>query len=291
MTIISDAAPGAAPDVATRVVAEGLAKIWRQQVVVVNYPGASGSIAARHAADATPGGYMLFMPGLVEFVALPTVARNLPLKLPRDFQPIGFAAEEPMFIAVAPALHVTTLPQLIALAKKEPGKISIASTGIGHATHLTGELLQARADIELLPVAYTHGPAAAIGDVATGRVSLIIENFAGIARAITGGQVKLIAVASSERLPEFLDLPTVAETFTGFYATGWSVLVAPNGTPTEIINQVNADLSKVTGNDGFKRRSGPLGIYSRAMTPEQVLAFVAKEQETWLPIVHKIFAK
>ena len=291
VTIISDAAPGAAPDVATRAVAERLAKIWGQQVAVVNHPGANGSIAARAATDATPDGYTLFTPALAEFVALPTVAPNLPLKLPRDFLPIGFTAEQPMFIAVAPSLGVATVPQLIALAKKEPGKISIATTGIGHATHLTGELLQARADIKLLPVPYTHGPASAIGDVATGRVSLIIENYAGIAGAVKAGQVKLIAVASLERLPEFPDLPTAAEAIPGFSATGWVVLVAPTGTPARIISQVNADLSKVVSDEDFKKRFGALGVYSRAMTPEQVLAFVTKEQQTWLPVMQKIFAK
>lgn len=291
VTIISDAATGAAPDVATRAVAERLAKIWGQQVAVINHPGANGSIAARAAADATADGFTLFTPAFAEFVALPTVAPNLPLKLPRDFLPIGFTAEQPMFIAVAPSLGVATLPELIALAKKEPGKLSIATTGIGHATHLTGELLQARADIKLLPVPYTHGPASAIGDIATGRVSLIIENYAGIAGAVNAGQVKLIAVASVERLPEFPDLPTVAETIPGFSASGWVVLVAPIGTPAQIISQLNADLNKVVSDADFKKRFGALGVYSRAMTPEQVLAFVANEQQTWLPIMQKIFAK
>ena len=211
VTVISDAAAGSTPDVDARFVAEGLGKIWGQQVVVVNRPGANGSIAARSASEAAPDGYTLFMPALSTFVALLSVAPNLPLKLPRDFVPIGFTAENPMFVAVSPALGVTTLPQLIALAKKDPGKISIAVTGIGRLTHLTGEALQARADIKLLSVPYTAGPAPALGDVSTGRVSMIIEGYSGIAGAVNAGAVKLIAVASPERLPEFPDLPAVAE--------------------------------------------------------------------------------
>jgi tripartite-type tricarboxylate transporter receptor subunit TctC len=108
--------------------------------VVINHPGANGSIAARVASSAAPDGYTLFMPALSTFVALLTVAENLPLKLPRDFLPIGFTADNPMFVAVNSSLGITTLPQLIALAKKEPGKISIAVTGIGRLTHLTGEM-------------------------------------------------------------------------------------------------------------------------------------------------------
>src|ERR1022692_1890286 len=145
--IISDAAAGTAPDVNARFVAEGLGKIWGQQVVVINRPGANGSIAARAASDVTADGYTLFMPALSTFVALPTIAPNLPLKLPHDFLPIGFTAEQPMFIVVDPSLGVSTLPQLIALAKKEPGKITFAVSGVGRLTHLTGEVLQARADI------------------------------------------------------------------------------------------------------------------------------------------------
>jgi tripartite-type tricarboxylate transporter receptor subunit TctC len=242
VTIISDAAPGATPDVDTRFIAEGLGKIWGQQVVVLNRTGANGSIAARSASEAAPDGYTLFMPALSTFVALLTVAPNLPLKLPRDFLPIGFTAENPMFVAVNPSLGVNTLPQLIGLARKEPGKVSIAVTGIGRLTHLTGELLQQRADIKLLSVPYTAGPAPALGDVATGRVSMIIEGYSGIAGAVNAGTVKLIAVASPQRLPQFPDLPTVAETIPGFAATGWQVLVAPLGTPEPIIRKVADDL-------------------------------------------------
>ncbi len=141
VTLISDAAPGSTPDVDARFIAEGLGKTWGQQVIVVNHAGANGSIAARAATDALPDGYTLFMPALSTFVALPSIAPNLPLKLPRDFVPIGFTAENPMFVAVNPALGVSTLPQLIALAKKQPGTISIAVTGAGRLTDLTGHVV------------------------------------------------------------------------------------------------------------------------------------------------------
>src|SRR5580704_5160382 len=175
VTIIADAAPGATPDVDARFVAAGLSKLWGQQVIVINHPGANGSIAARTATEAVPDGYTLFMPALSTFAALQTTAPNLPLMLPRDFLPIGFTAENPMFFAVNPSLGVTSLPELIALAKKQPGTISIAVTGVGRLTHLTGLVFQERANIQLLPVPYNAGPAAALADVAGGRVSMIIE--------------------------------------------------------------------------------------------------------------------
>jgi tripartite-type tricarboxylate transporter receptor subunit TctC len=291
VTILADSAPGSTPDVDARFVADGLSKMWGQQVIVINHPGANGSIAARLASEAAPDGYTLFMPALSTFAALPTVAPNLPLMLPRDFLPIGYTAENPMFFAVTPSLGVSTLPELIALAKKEPGKISIAVTGVGRLTHLTGLVFQERANINLLPVPYNGGPAAALADVGSGRVSMIIEGYSGIVGAVKAGQVKLIAVASPERLPEFPDLATVAETIPDFAARGWQVLVAPLGTPAPIVSKVSADLAKVVSDPDFKKRLANVGSYSRAMTPEQVLAFVHKEQETWLPVLAKISEK
>lgn len=291
VTIIADSAPGASPDVAARIVADALGKIWGQQAVVVNHPGANGSIAARAAADAPNDGYTLFIPVSSSFLALPTVAPNLPLKLPRDFTPIGFVAAQPMFIAVAPSLGVKTLPELIALAKKKPGALSIAVTGFGRMTHLTGLLLQEKADIKLLPVPYTRGPASAIGDVASGRVSIIVEGYSGMIGSVKAGQVKLIAVASQQRLPEFPDVPTVAETIPGFSASGWLALVAPLGTPNSVITKVGVDLTKVLNEPEVRQKLATTGSYAKSMTAQQVLAFAAKEQATWLPLLDKLSKK
>jgi len=288
VTIISDAAAGASPDVATRFIADGLSRRWGQKVLVVNRPGANGSIGARAAADAVADGYTLYAPTLSTFVAVPTVAPNLPVKLPRDFLPIGFIADQPMFIAVDPALGITTLPQLIARATREPGKISIAQTGVGRMTHLTGELLQQQAHIKLLTVPYARGPASAIGDIASGRVSMIIEGFSGIIGAVKAGQVKLIATAAAARLPEFPDLPTVAETIPNFSAAGWLVLVAPVGTPAPIVDKISVDLAKVVTDQDVRQRLGATGSYPRAMTAAETAAFVAEQQAIWLPVLQGI---
>jgi len=288
VTIISDSGVGASPDVAARIVAAGLGKIWDQQAVVVNHPGANGSIAARAASEASPDGYTLYSPALSTFLALPTVAPNLPVKLPRDFLPIGFIAEQPMFVAVDPSSGIATLPQLIDRAKKAPGTISLAVSGIGRMTHLTGLLLQQQAGIKLLPVPYNGGPAAALSDVAGGRVTMIIEGYPGIIGAVNAGKVKLIAVASPQRLPEFPDLPTVAETIPGFAAAGWLILAAPVGTPAPIVNEVSADLAKVVNDPEVKKRLSATGSYAHAMTPDETLAYVDKQQETWLPVLKTI---
>lgn len=284
VTIIADAPPGSTPDVDARFIADGLGKMWGRQVVVIEHAGAFGSIAARAASEAAPDGYTLYMPALATFVAPKTAAPNVPLHLPHDFLPIGFTAENPMFVAVNPSLGVSTLPELIALAKNKPGSISIAVTGAGRLTDLTGRLLQQRESVNFVRVPYTSGTAAAVADVAGGRVSMIIEGYSGIVGAVKGHQIKLIAVASPKRLPEFPDVPTVAETIPGFSATGWQVLLAPLRTPAPIVSKVSADLSKLVSDPAFQKRLATVGSYSRAMTPEQVLAFVKNQQDTWLPL-------
>jgi tripartite-type tricarboxylate transporter receptor subunit TctC len=211
--------------------------------------------------------------------------------VPKDFLPIGFVAENPMFFAVAPSLKINSIPELIAAAQKRPGEISYATTGIGRLTHLAGELLQHEAKIKLQLVPYTGGPSHAIGDVATGRVGMIIEGYSGIAGAARSGSVKLIAVASSKRLSDFPDVPAVAETIPDFVATGWAILVAPLGTPEAIVNKVSADLDKVTRDPELGQKLAKLGSYTRPMLAADAMAFVHKQQSIWDPVLADIVAK
>jgi tripartite-type tricarboxylate transporter receptor subunit TctC len=289
--IIADSSAGSTPDVALRFVADRLTQLWGQQVLVNNRPGAGGSLAARAAAEAAPDGYTLYQPVLSTFVSLHPAASNVPLHVPQDFLPIGFVTENPMFFAVTPSLGVASLPELIARAKARPGGISYATTGVGRLTHLTGELLQREAGIQLLLVPYTGGPAHAAGDVTTGRVDMIIEGYSGIAAAARSGAFKVIAVASAKRLAEFPDVPTVAETIPGFQATGWAVLVAPLGTPEAIINTVSADLSKVTKEPELQKKLATLGSYTNPMSAAEATAFVHKQQQTWQPVLDEIAKK
>lgn len=289
--IIADSSAGSTPDVALRFVADRLTQLWGQQVLVNNRPGAGGSLAARAAAEAAPDGYTLYQPVLSTFVSLHPAASNVPLHVPRDFLPIGFVTENPMFFAVTPSLGIGSLPELIARAKAQPGGISYATTGVGRLTHLTGELLQREAGIKLLLVPYTGGPAHAAGDVTTGRVDMIIEGYSGIAAAARSGAFKLIAVASAKRLAEFPDVPTVAETIPGFQATGWAVLVAPLGTPEAIINTVSTDLSKVTKEPELQKKLATLGSYTNPMSATEATAFVHKQQQTWQPVLDDIAKK
>jgi tripartite-type tricarboxylate transporter receptor subunit TctC len=291
VTIISDAGPGASVDVATRVIADGLSKVWGQTVAVVNHPGANGSIAAHAASDAVGDGYTLYTPASSTFIAAAAAAPNLPVKMPRDFLPIGFLTDQPLFVAVNPATGITSLQQVIDRAKKDPGAISVAVSGVGRVTHLTSVLIQHRAGVTLLPVPYTGGPSAALADVFSGRVAMIIEGYSGIMGAVQAKQVKLIATGAAKRLAEFPDLPTIGETIPDLVASGWIVMAAPLGTPKDIIAKVSADLTKVVSDPEIERKLAAMGNYTNVMTPDQVQAFIARQQEIWLPVVQEISAK
>ena len=288
--IISDSAPGSAVDVTFRIVMDRLGTVLGQQIVPVDEPGASGAIAAHAAAEAPSDGYTLFAPAISLFIALPGKAENLPLMLPRDFLPVGSLIGQPMFICASAASGIKTLPDLIARAKQHPGQISFAATGIGRITHLTGLLLQSRADIKLQVVPYTGGPAAALTDVVGGRVPLIIEGYSGLAGAIQAHTLTVLAAASAHRLPDFPDVPTVAETLPGFAAGGWQGIVAPLGTPAAAIQKVNAGLQKVLREPDIAKPLALRGAYVDPMSPSEVEAFINAQQAQWSPVLQAFVA-
>ncbi|HTH32837.1 MAG TPA: tripartite tricarboxylate transporter substrate binding protein [Xanthobacteraceae bacterium] len=283
--IISDSAPGSAVDVTFRMVMDRLGTALGQQIVPVDQPGASGAIAAHAAADAIPDGYTLFAPAISLFISLPGKAENLPLMLPRDFLPVASLIDQPMFICASSKSGLKTLPELIERAKKEPGKISFAATGIGRITHLTGLLLESRAGISLQVVPYTGGPAAALTDVIGGRVPLVIEGYSGLAGAIQAHTINVLAVGATHRLADFPDLPTVAETLPGFAAGGWQGIVAPLGTPAAAIQKFNGALNKVLGDRDLAKQLAVRGAYVSPMSPAESNAFVNAQQAQWRPVL------
>jgi tripartite-type tricarboxylate transporter receptor subunit TctC len=286
--LISDSAPGSAIDVTMRIITDGLSRVWGQPAVLINQPGAGGAIAARAAAAAAPDGYTLGMMALSAFVALPGTADNLPIQVPRDFVPVGHLGGAPMFITAAPWLEVKTLPELIALAKTEPGAIAYGTNGPGRLTHLTGELLQSRADIKLLMVPYSGGTPQVLNDMLGKRVGLAFDSYSGVAGAVAAHTVQPLAVAAPKRMALFPDLPTVAETLPGFESEGWQVLVAPVGTPDAIVAKANAALIKALRDPDVAKRLALLGREDSPMTAAETLAFITREQQKWAPIIAQI---
>jgi tripartite-type tricarboxylate transporter receptor subunit TctC len=287
VTIISSLTAGSGIDVVARIIAERLTQMWGKQVQVANHPGAGGLIATRTAASATPDGYTLYMAASSSFIVLPQTHAKLPFDLDRDLTRIAFVSEQPMVVAVAASFGANTLPELIARAKERPGEILYSANTRGSLPHLAGELLRIRSGIDLTFVPYPGAPQA-LQDVVGGRIPMIVNSLGALSAALKGGSVKALAVTSSKRLPNLPDLPTVAETLPGFEATGWFVMVAPAGTPDEIVRKVRADLRTALEQPEVKQRLQGLAVYTRTMSPDELDRYIRSEQELWKPVIREI---
>ena len=177
---------------------------------------------------------------------------------------------------------------LIEAAKKKPGEISYAATGRGRITHLTMELMQNMTGAKLQLVPYSGGPAQAMNDITTGRVGLVLDGYASLAGSLQGNVIKGLAHSGLERLKEFPDMPTVAETLPGFQSGGWNVIIAPVGTPDAIVRKVSADMRKVLDEAEVRAKLANLGAFVRHFTPEELATFTQQEQKTWRPILEQV---
>ena len=286
--IITQAPAGNGPDVIARLAADRLSQMWGRQILVINRPGAGGLLAAQAAVAAEPDGYTLYQAITSSQLILP-VTQSLPFDMQHDLQPIGFIGEQPFLIAASPSLGVSTLPELIALAKKHPGEILAASAGRGSMPHLAAEMLRARAGIDVTLVPY---PATSQGlqDLMGGRISVIFESLAGLKGAVDAGSVKPIAVTSLKRLPNLPDVPTVAEVIPNYAAAGWFALMAPAGTPDRIVQKVSHDLRAILDQPELKQKFERLGTYARPMSPAETGEFIRAEQKVWQPLARKLMA-
>ena len=287
----SNSAPGSANDSTSRVLGDRLSKIWNQPVVTLNQPGAGGGISAKVASQSPADGYTLYMPSTSAFLALPGgpgVAPNMPIELPRDFESISYILEQPLYIGASHKSGINTVADVIRMAKEKPGDVTYAATGRGRLTHLTMELLQARAGIKLQLVPYAGGPAQAMNDVMSGRVPLVLDGYAGLAPAIKGDLIKGLASTALKRPPGFENLPTVAETVPDFFVGAWTVLLAPKGTPEAILRKVHNDMRIVLDDPDIRAKLALNGGYVRHMTSPELTAFVQNEQKTWRPILEQV---
>lgn len=285
VSIITQVAAGSGPDVVARIVADRLTQKWGQQVTIVNRQGAAGLIATQAAAAAPADGYTLFLPTVSGMIISPEVQPKFPVDFERAFRAIGLVGETPMAIAVASALGVGSLTELIALAKKRPGEITFAGNNRGAFPHLTGELLKSRASIDLQFIPYP-GAAAALRDVLGGRIAMMIESPSAIPSAFEAdGPLKAVAVTAPSRVPGFPNVPTVSETIPGFVAVGWFALLAPAGTSEAIVRKVSRDLNDVLAEEGVKKRFGGLGVFSRPMSPDEMSGFIRRERDMWRPVI------
>jgi tripartite-type tricarboxylate transporter receptor subunit TctC len=291
VTLITPAAAGNSPDVITRIIADKLTQLWKQQVVVLNTPGAGGLLAAQAAAAVDKDGYSLYATQASTFNVLPVdQAGKMPFDLAKTFVAVGFIGEQPIAVGVNKDVPVKTIAELIALANKSKDGMLFGATNRGGQAHLTGELFRDRSKANISFV-HAAGAAVSLNDVIAGRIPLMFEALAGINPGIQSGDVRVIGIASAKRLPNMPDLPTIAETVPGVVSSGWIMLMAPAGTPDAIIQKINADLRKVTAMPDVIERMHALGTYSRDLTPAQTDEFIRSEEKLWHPVVRALNEK
>src|SRR5215471_16553909 len=254
VTFITPAAAGNSPDVITRVVADRLTKSWKQQVVVINRPGAGGLIAAEAAAGLPNDGYSLYLTQASSYTVLPIhEGSRMPVDLHKAFVAVGMVGEQPIALGVQKDVKANNVAELIALANKTPDGLFFAATNRGGQSHLTGELFRERAKAN---ISFVHSPGAAVSlnDVIAGRIPMMFEGLAGLKPGTENGAVRLLGIAAEKRLPNLPDLPTLAETVPGVVSTGWVLMMAPAGTPAAIIEKLNRDLRTVEAQPELQER-------------------------------------
>src|SRR3954471_54459 len=291
VTFITPAAAGNSPDVATRIVADRLSQIWKQQIVVLTRPGAGGLIAAQAAAGVEKDGYSLYMTQASTFTVLPVEQEGkMTVNLQTAFVPIGMVGEQPISVAVNKDVPANNVAELIALANKTPGGMLFGATNRGGQAHLTGELFRDRSKANISFV-HAAGAAVSMNDVIAGRIPIMFEGLAGLAPGLQGGGIRPLGIASEKRLPNLPNLPSINETVPGVVSSGWIVMMVPAGVPDAIVQKLNKDLRTVVADKEVIERFQQLGTYSRDYTPEQTTQFMRNEEKLWWPIVRRVVAE
>ncbi|WP_422033867.1 Bug family tripartite tricarboxylate transporter substrate binding protein [Reyranella sp.] len=268
-------APGGSVDIVGRILAQALGEELKQSIVVENRAGAGGNIGFEAVAHAKPDGYTLLMASsnLAVNVSLYRTIGYDPLK---DFAPISLVAIQPNVLMVHPSLPVKTVPELIAYAKANPGKLNFGSSGIGASQHLAGELFKSRTGVDMVHVPYKGG-GPAMADLVAGRIQLMFETIPSSMSYVRSGQLRAIAVTTEERSAQLPDVPTVRETVTGVVSRGWLGVAAPAGTPQPVVDRLNGAIHKVIALPEVTKRLSDLGLQVKVSTPAEFSSFIASE--------------
>jgi tripartite-type tricarboxylate transporter receptor subunit TctC len=280
--------PGSSPDISARLIADGLSKGWNQQVVVDNRPGGQNVIGAVAAAKSAPDGYTYYFATTAALVSNPLTFKSLPYDPERDFAPVAMIGKSPMVIAVNNAVPAKSIADLVALDKKDPGKLAAANEGTKTFGGMMSQLLNVATGMSLLQVPY-NGVAPALQDTVVGRTQVVLVSSAAMSPFIKRGDLRPIAVTSSKRVSGLESVPTMAESYPGFEYVGWFALVAPTGTPDPIVRKVNADVNAVLAKDDIQKRLLELGAINEGPgSPEQLAQFLRDERVRWAKLVKDI---
>jgi tripartite-type tricarboxylate transporter receptor subunit TctC len=276
--------PGGPTDIVARVVAQKLSEQTGQQFVVDNRGGGGGNIGAEAVARSGADGYTLLVATTAHAINR-TLFKNLGYDLKKDFAPISQLTAGPLVIVANPALPAKNVKELIAVAKARPGDLAFASSGNGQSTHLAAELFNTMAGTKMTHVPY-KGSAPALTDTMGGQVSLFFDTMLSAMPHVRSGKLKALAVTSAARSPAAPDIPTVAESgLPGYEAIAWNGLLAPAGTPKEVIARLSAEVRKILELPEIKERFAAQGFAAAWSSPEQYAAFLDNEVDKWAKVV------
>jgi tripartite-type tricarboxylate transporter receptor subunit TctC len=275
--------PGGANDIVARIIGQHLSDDLGQQFVIENRPGAGGNIGMQSALSSAPDGYTIAFVGPNNAISA-TLYEKLPFDFIRDSVPIAGMLRLMNVMAVHPSFPAKTLPEFIAYAKANPGKVNFASAGIGTSPHMSGELLKSMAGINIVHVPY-RGAAPALTDVLAGQVPVLFDNLPSTLPHIRDGGLRALGVTATKRAATLPDVPAIAETLPGYEASVWYGIAAPKGTPPEIVDKLNHAVNATLADPKVQARLADLGGDPMPMTPAEFGTLVASETEKWSKVI------
>jgi tripartite-type tricarboxylate transporter receptor subunit TctC len=271
---------GGIADTFSRLIGQKLSDAWGQPVVIENRTGAGGNIGADAVAKSPNDGYTILMSNIGTHAVNVHLMKSLPFDPVKDFVPIAHVLEAEGLLVVHPSVPATTVPEVIALAKAQPGKLSYASAGPGTTSHLAGELFKSIAKVDIIHVPY-KGNAPAINDLLGGQSSMIFATMPTVLPQVKAGKLRAIAVIGNARAAALPDTPTVAETLPGFEVSNWIGLFAPAGTPLDIVNRINAEVQKIMRTPDMVKRLEAEGAKFVPLSAAQFGEFQKDEIAKW----------
>ncbi len=281
--------PGGATDIIGRLVSAKMQDVWGQPVVVENRPGAGTVVGTEYVAKSAPDGYTLGMV-VTAYVINPSLRPDLPYNTLKDLAGVTQVSVQHLVMAANPSFPANSIPELIALAKKEPGKLGYATPGSGTAMHLSVEMLKTSTGIDLVHVPYKGG-APAQQDVLAGHVPILMDVLYAVQPLIKSGKIKVLALLSPQRAPDAPDYPVVSESVPGVSALSLVGIVAPAATPRDLVNRIGADIARAVKSSDLTERMKQQGMEPIGSTPDQFDALIRAEIEKWAKVVRISGAK
>jgi tripartite-type tricarboxylate transporter receptor subunit TctC len=277
--------PTGTVDILGRTLGQKLSESMGQPVLVDNRAGANGMIGSEAAAKSPPDGYTLVVDNITGHAINATLQAKMPFNTLRDFAHLSLLASVPDGVVSLPSLPAKNIRELIALAKSQPGKLTYASFGIGSSAHLAGELFKIMAGVDMLHIPYKGGQPA-IADLLAGQVSIYIPVLPSVVQLVKADRLRLLAVTGAQRSSAMPDVPTVAESgLPGFEASNWFGLMAPAGTPPEIVTRLNAEAAKALQAPEVREKLAALGFEIQSSTPQAFTALLKSETEKWAKVI------